>query len=103
MASGEGEAIVKQVNESFVNIIASFEDIDRYIANESGMVENTTLIFSRIRQEMDNIASISEEQSASTEEYLAIAAEQNTQIEDIYSLMQDIKKASENLQSVLKR
>ena len=50
---------------------------------------------------VESIASISEEHSAATEEMLSTMEEQSASINIIYSSMKDIKKSSENLQSII--
>lgn len=100
VATKEGEIVVSEVNESFKKIQLSFKDIDSNIANELKMIENISSIFSKIHIETENIASISQEQTAATEEMLATMEEQSAGISSIYLLMQQIKKASENLQSI---
>lgn len=101
IATKDGGVIVTHVNESFKKIQLSFDDIDKNIENELKMIENTSSIFSKINMETESIASISEEQSASTQEILATMEEQNASISTTYSSMKDIKKSSENLQSIL--
>ncbi|MHB8063990.1 MAG: hypothetical protein ACYDG2_15395, partial [Ruminiclostridium sp.] len=84
--------IINQVNEGFKRIQLSFKDIDSNISNEFKMIEKTSDLFTKIQVESENIASISEQQSASTEEMLATMEEQNISIDVIYSSMQKIKK-----------
>jgi len=57
------------------------------------------LRLTQIRYETDSIASISEEQTASTEEMLATTEEQNVSIDNIYTFMKQIERASNNLSS----
>jgi len=100
-ATKEGEELVNQVNDSFKRIQLSFKDIDGNVENELQMIQKTSFIFSKIYEETESIASISEEHSASTEEMLATMEEQSASIDIIYSSMQDIKKSSENLQEII--
>ena len=101
VATNEGAILITDVTEGFKKIQSSFKDIDTNIADELKMIENTSSIFSKIHVETESIASISEEQSAATEEMLATMDEQSASINLIYSSMQEIKKASENLQSIV--
>jgi len=101
VATNEGSILITDVTEGFNKIQSSFKDIDRNIADELKMIENTSSIFSKIHVEAESIASISEEQSAATEEMLATMEEQSASINLIYSSMQEIKKASENLQAIV--
>jgi methyl-accepting chemotaxis protein len=102
VATQEGEAIVGQVNESFERIQSSFSDIDECISKEFSRVENVTSLLTLIRDEAERIASISESNSASTEELMATTQEQNASVESIYNLIQGIKESSSNLRSILK-
>jgi len=101
VATNEGAILITDVTEGFKKIQSSFKDIDINIADELKMIENTSSIFSKIHVETESIASISEEQSAATEEMLATMEEQSASINLIYSSMQEIKKASENLQAIV--
>ncbi|MDP4181999.1 MAG: methyl-accepting chemotaxis protein [Bacillota bacterium] len=100
IATQEGVAIVRQVNESFKKINTSFSDISKSIEIELKMIENTTSIFSHIRREAESIASISEENSASTEEIHTTMQDQDANIEKIYMSIHDIRNSSENLKEV---
>ena len=102
VATQEGEKVVNTVNQSFEMIQASFKEIDRYIADEISRIGNIAGLFSHIDEEVESIASISEEQASSTEELLATLEEHNSNIEGIYNLMQGIKTASDNLQGTIK-
>ncbi|HEX9061718.1 MAG TPA: hypothetical protein VF941_16170 [Clostridia bacterium] len=83
-------------------IQVSFKDIDRYIADEISRIENIADLFSHINEEVESIASISEEQASSTEELLATLEEQSANIENMYNLTKGIKSSSESLQGIIK-
>ncbi|MCT2534747.1 methyl-accepting chemotaxis protein [Aquibacillus koreensis] len=100
-AAKEGDVIVSQVNDSFLNIQSSFNKIDQFIANELEMIDKTTSIFSIINEEAESVASISEEQSAATEEMLASMEEQSASIESIVESMKEISQSSKSLQSIV--
>ncbi len=102
MATQDGEKVVKVVNQNFEMIQLSFKDIDRYISDEISRIGNVADVFSSINVEVESIASISEEQAASTEELLSTLEEQNSNIENMYGLFQGIKTSSDNLQSIIK-
>lgn len=102
LATKEGEVILAQVNEGFIKIQSSFKDIDDNISNELKMIEKTSNLFSKIQAETESIASISDEQSAATQEMLSTVEQQNSGIQEINSAMKEIQKASENLQEIIK-
>ena len=96
----EGETIVQEVNNSFENIMLTFKEIDSNVSKELNMMMKTTQLFSGIGQEIESIASISEEQSASIEEILATMEEQDGGIEKIYLSMKEISSSSDRLQKI---
>ncbi len=102
IATQDGEKVVNTVNQGFKMIQVSFKDIDRYIADEISRIENIADLFSHIDEEVESIASISGEQASATEELLATLEEHNTNIKNIYDLMQEIKESSDNLQVIIK-
>lgn len=101
IATKEGESIVDDVTKGFSNIQKSFEEIDKYICEELKKIENTTLLFSKIRTETENIASVSISHSASTQELMATSQEHGSNIENIYNLMLNIKDSSDKLKSLI--
>ncbi len=102
IATQDGEKVVKNVNQNFEMIQVSFKDIDRYIDEEIGRIGNIADLFSNINEEIESIASISEEQASSTEELLATLEEQSANIENMYNLTKGIKSSSDNLQGIIK-
>jgi len=101
VATKEGEDIVKEVSDSFGVIRVSFKDIDRYINEEMKIIENVSKFFKKVDTETDNIASISQLHSASTQELMAITEENNANIDLIYNLVQNIKKSSDELKTLI--
>ena len=102
IATQDGEKVVKVVNQNFEMIQVSFKDIDRYISDEISRIGSVADLFSSINVEVESIASISEEQAASTEELLSTLEEQNSNIENMYGLFQGIKTSSDKLQGIVK-
>jgi len=102
IATQDGEAVVKTVNQSFDMIQGSFKDIDRYIADEISRIGNIADLFSQINGEVESIASVSDGQAAATEELLATLEENNVLIEEMYNLIKDIKDSSDKLQVIIK-
>jgi len=96
----DGGVIAKTVNQSFEVIEASFGEIDRNIEDEISRIGNIADLFSRISSEVESISSVSEGQASSAEELLATLENQNSGIEDMFSLIQKIKNASDQLQGV---
>jgi methyl-accepting chemotaxis protein len=102
IATKKGEEIFSEVNLGFQNVQECFNNIDGFIITESKMIENMTDIFSKIKQQTENIASVAEEHAAVTEEILATTEEQVANVEMIYNSIRDIKDSSEKLHSLVK-
>lgn len=103
IAAKEGEAITKQVLESFDNIKVSFINIDGNIASELNMTEIVSAIFTQIRVEAENISNISQKHSATTQEMLATTQEQNANIEIIYDTIRNMNNSSIKLQELIEK
>lgn len=101
IATKEGQTIVTEVTGSFEKMQLSFKDIDQYITNEVNMLEDATKILNEIHTEAENIASVSEEHSASMEELLATTEDQTAIIEHISTLMHDINNSSTELHNTI--
>lgn len=100
-ATHQGVSVLNEVSDSYDKMKQSFENVYINIANELDMIEKTTSIFSDIRKESDNVARISEDNSASAQEMLAILEEQDASIETIYNSINNIKNSSGNLDSIM--
>jgi methyl-accepting chemotaxis protein len=101
IAAKQGETIVNEVDTSFNEVKASFYDIDKYILTVQEMIENTTQVFNKIRNESEGMASIAEEHSAATQEMLSTMEEQNDNINNIFNLVKKIAESSENLRGTI--
>ncbi|PWW33555.1 methyl-accepting chemotaxis protein (MCP) signaling protein [Paenibacillus pabuli] len=97
----EGKAISIQVLESFDNIKSTFEHIDQYIAKELDMTDQMSLIFNRVRQQVDHISNISQKHAAATEDVLATTQEQKSNMDVIYEFMGKINHSSIRLQDLI--
>lgn len=97
----EGKAISSQVLESFDNIKSTFEHIDQYIAKELDMTDQMSLIFNRVRQQVDHISNISQKHAAATEDVLATTQEQKSNMDVIYEFMGKINHSSIRLQDLI--
>lgn len=89
------------VNESFNMIQTDFRETDSNISDEDNRIEHIAGLFSRINAKVDSIADISGEQAASTEDPLATLKGQTANLESRYSLLQEIKYSSDDLQAVI--
>jgi methyl-accepting chemotaxis protein len=103
IATEEGGDILYKVKSSFDKIQVSFQDIDTHIQGEMDKIENTAALFSEILGEVKSIASVSEEQSAATEEMNVVIEENNSNVEGIYLSMTEIKKSSDKLVALISK
>lgn len=103
LAAKEGEALSRQVLESFDNIRTAFERINAYIANELEMTDHVSLIFSQVREQVENISGISQKHAAATEEMLATTQEQEKNIDVIYEFIGSINNSSIRLQELIEK
>lgn len=103
IAVKEGDSITKQVIESFGNIKLAFKDIDENIEKELKMTDTESIIFMKIREQSDNISSISQESSAAMEEILATIEEQNNNIEVIFESIKNINNSSIKLEELIEK
>lgn len=99
LATQSGEVIVDKVNVNFEKLNHSFIEIYTGIENELKMLEDTITLFGKVRDEMECIASITEEHAASSEEMLASMEEQNNRVNNIFSMINEIKNQSERLET----
>lgn len=99
----EGEAITSQVLESFDNIRSTFQHIDQYIAQEMDMTDQMSLIFTRVRKQVDHISDISQKHAAATEGVLTTTQEQENNIDMIYEFVGKINNSSIRLQELIEK
>lgn len=100
-ATEQGADIVSQVNTSYDKLKSSFTDIIENITNELNMIESTSAVFSKVRENSENIASISEQNSAAAEEMTATLENQDTNISAVYNSINKIKESSESLKALI--
>ncbi|MBY9079336.1 methyl-accepting chemotaxis protein [Paenibacillus sp. HN-1] len=100
MAVREGEAITRQVLESFDNIKVTFENMNRRISDELDMTNHVSSIFTDVRRQAENISDIAQRHTAATEEMLATTQEQERNIDIIYDFIGRINKSSSRLQEL---
>ncbi|ACL19171.1 methyl-accepting chemotaxis sensory transducer [Desulfitobacterium hafniense DCB-2] len=93
----EGGIAVKYVSDSFESIHLSFMNIERAVSNQFSKISETWTLLESLQDEVQSIASISEEHAAATEEMNAISEEQAANIEAISNLMGDVKQANVDL------
>lgn len=93
----EGKLAVTELTHYFREVKNSFESTEDGMVEETELVKQITVRFDEIQREVENIASISEQQAASTEEVLATVEEQNGNVKGIGELMDNIQQLSRQL------
>jgi methyl-accepting chemotaxis protein len=100
-AADEGLSKSQILSESLLEIQSSFIRIDDIIEDEVSRIIGIAGNISRVHEETSNIAAISEEHAASTQEISSVMNEQNTNIEHLTGLFEQIDEAEKNLESLL--
>lgn len=100
-ATQNGEKIVGTVNQSFEKVQEAFKNIDHYIVDEFSRIEHVADLFAYIDQEAESIAKISETHADATEELLTTLERHSANIDNMNSVMQNIKDSNESLQAAV--
>lgn len=82
-------------------MVTSFEKVRNPIRLEDNNIESITKKFKHIENQVDNIASISEEHSASIEEIQATIDEQNSRMINSSNSVKDMEIASKELEKII--
>jgi len=93
----EGNKIIESITDFFSKMKANVADSNRKLVEGLEGAKKIAGIFIEIQQQIENVASISEENAASTEEVLATLEDQNNSIVQIYESMEKIAKLSKEL------
>ena len=93
--------IVSNVDEAFKKLGQSFNLIKYNLANGVNHIEELRDLFVNVVSETDTILKIAGEQSASTDETLGIAEEQNKNLNEVSKAINDINELSKNLREVI--
>ena len=101
-AATEGVEKTALANESFEEVRSSFRTIDSHIGDTLNRVEAMTEMFARINEETSGIAAVSEEHAATTQEISSTMSEQNSAIEGLHDLIENINRASRELGEVVR-
>ena len=92
-----GNELVNKVNEGFYGIRASYQGMDNSIAKEYELLGIANEAFHGIQDQLENMAAISEEHAAATQEVLAASERQNSSIIAITENSQEITQANKEL------
>ncbi|SHI66821.1 methyl-accepting chemotaxis protein [Thermoclostridium caenicola] len=97
----EGNRILENITDFFSRMKVSVEDANRQLFEGVEGTKHVTEIFIEIQKQIENVASISEENAASTEEVLATLEDQNNNIMQIHEAMANIGRLSRELRGLV--
>ncbi|NLM11420.1 MAG: chemotaxis protein [Clostridiaceae bacterium] len=100
-ATIEGKKLVEHISEHFEGIRTTSDKTNKAI--EDGYLKNNqiTTELEKVQRQVENVASISEENSASTEEVLATIETENNRMMELNAAVQEIQKLSRRLRTLL--
>lgn len=100
-AASEGKELINEVSHYFKDIKDSFNTTNSELTKSMKKIDTTTDKFKDIQRQIENVVSISEENSASTQEILSTLEDENNQISNINSTVSQIQKLSSELKNIV--
>lgn len=101
-ATKEGKELVADISVYFGEIREVFENTGIKFELEAQKIISISEKFAEIRQQIENIAAISEENAAATQEVLATVENENNEIMQAGNVVRDIYKLSSDLRELVK-
>lgn len=96
-----GNIVLNEVGEYFKDVEIAIKETTDLLETENDMIGKIMDRFIKVQERIENIASISEEHSASNEEILATIENENNDIISIKDSIQEIKQLSSELNEML--
>lgn len=103
VAAREGQVLIKNISTYFNYMKETFENAISEISKGMNKIENVTDLFTDTQYQIQNVASISQQNAAATEEVLAITENENKEIQEISNSIDVIKQLSEQLMSMVNK
>ncbi len=100
-ATCEGEKLIQDISRGFQDIKQAFDDTNNAIVEGLQKTEAVAVKFSIVDQQIENVASISEENAASTQEVLATIENQNQQMLQLSQSLKEIQQLSNQLKELV--
>ncbi|QNU66864.1 hypothetical protein EHE19_018885 [Ruminiclostridium herbifermentans] len=97
----QGEKMLQDVNEYFEQMKSAIIDTNKFILKSIQGTNQVAEKFIDIQKRVENVASISEENSASIEEVLSTVEEENNEIIEISKSMENISHLSAELKKMI--
>jgi methyl-accepting chemotaxis protein len=98
-----GNIVLNEVGDYFKEVEKAINETFDLLETENSMIGNILEQFIKVQERIENIASISEEHSASNEEILATIENENNDIVSIKASIQEIKEMSRVLNDLMHR
>ena len=102
-ATNDGMMIIREVASFFEDIKESYQETNQELLKSMKDIELAAKNFNEIQEQITNVASISEENSASTQEILSIIEDENSQIAQINHSVTQVYELSRRLENIVKK
>jgi methyl-accepting chemotaxis protein len=99
-AANEGMTVISGIRDYFGELKDFYKDINSEMQNSVRDIETTAGLFTEIQEQLMNVASISEENSASTQEILSYIESENSQIVNMKDTTAELGKLSGTLKDL---
>jgi len=97
----EGKLLINDISSYFDEIKNAFNETNTEILSGMKIIEQITEKFIDIQEQSENIARISEQNAASAQQVLATVKEENEQIMDVSSAVEEISILSKELKNLI--
>lgn len=101
-AATAGKNLVINTLSSFQNMKTSFDTINEHISLEYNNIEDITSLFDTIKQNLENVYAVTEEQFATISEIVSSQENQENQIKNIAIQLDEVKSENDKLNSLTK-
>ncbi len=98
-----GDKLMKSVTKDYEEMLSVFSNLEEYIKEEYTNIQVIAKNFSQMETEIEQVASVSEEQAATSQEIYASVETQLEGIEDINSSGQEISEISKQLTDLMNK
>lgn len=103
VVSREGQELINNISSYFNYLKQSFGDTNNEISKGMEKIKNVTHLFTDSQCQIQNVANISQQNAAATEEVLATTENENKEIQEIYNSINTIKGLSGQLMDMISK
>jgi methyl-accepting chemotaxis protein len=97
-----GDKIAQKIYCTFENLARVFEELNLHISKQNNVINDVKDTFTVVDTEVQNIAAVSEEYAATTEQILSVINEQNSKVSEVVREIQEINNISNELNKMIK-